>query len=114
MRQWFYGENGQQAGPIDESGLHALIASGQIGRAILLWREGLPRWLTLDQLRPDGGLDRSTSPQFVGHGMIHPPGRRLGGRGMAISGLVMGYISVAVCVGGIIQSGMGVFANAPH
>ncbi len=42
------------------------------------------------------------------------PGATIGGRGMAIAGLVMGYISVAVGLGGIILFAIGVFANALH
>lgn len=93
MAQWFYGENGQQLGPIDESGLHALIASGQIGPATLLWREGLPGWRSLDQLRADGGIYGSAAPQFIGHGMINPPTS-----GLAITSLVCGIVSLVTCL----------------
>ena len=93
MVQWFYGENGQQAGPIDESGLHALIASGQIGPATLLWREGLPGWRSLEQLRADGGIYLSTAPQFAGYGMINPPTS-----GLAIASLVCGIVSLVTCM----------------
>ena len=94
MVQWFYGENGQQAGPIDESGLHTLIASGGIRPSTMLWREGLPGWRTLDQLRADGGIFfLSTTPQFTGYGMLNPPTS-----GLAIASLVCGIVSLVTCM----------------
>jgi len=45
---------------------------------------------------------------------IDAPGARIGGRGMAIAGLVMGYISVVMTFGGIILFAIGAFANAVH
>ena len=93
MTQWFYGENGQQTGPIEDSALHSLVASGQIGPATLLWREGMPRWLTLDQLRAEGGLYLTTSPQFVGHGMMAPATS-----GLAITSLVCGIVGLVTCL----------------
>lgn len=93
MQHWFYGENGQQTGPIDDSGLHALIASGQIGPATLLWREGMPGWLTLEQLRASGGINPYTPPQFAGYGMINAPTS-----GLAITSLVCGIVSLVTCM----------------
>lgn len=42
------------------------------------------------------------------------PGATIGGRGMAISGMVMGYISVVLGLGGIILFAIGIFANGLH
>ena len=93
MAQWFYGENGQQMGPVEDSGLHALVASGQIGPATVLWREGMPHWLTLDQLREEGGIYLTTSPQFASYGMINPPTS-----GLAITSLVCGIVGLVTCL----------------
>jgi hypothetical protein len=93
MAQWFYGENGQQTGPIEDAGLHSLVASGQIGPATLLWREGMSRWLTLDQLRAEGGIYLTTSPQFVGLGMLNPTTS-----GLAITSLVCGIVGLVTCL----------------
>jgi Domain of unknown function (DUF4190)/GYF domain 2 len=80
-------------GPIDDAGLNALVATGQIGPATLLWREGMPRWLTLDQLRADGGLYLATSPQFIGPGMMNPTTS-----GLAITSLVCGIVGLVTCL----------------
>ncbi|MES2923272.1 MAG: DUF4190 domain-containing protein [Verrucomicrobiota bacterium] len=93
MAQWFYGDNGQQMGPIDDAGLNTLVATGQIGPATLLWREGMPRWLTLDQLRAEGGIYLTTAPQFIGHGMMNPATS-----GLAIASLVCGIVSLVTCL----------------
>ena len=93
MAEWFYGENGQQLGPIEDSGLHTLIASGQIGAATLLWREGMPRWLTLDQLRAEGGIYLTTTPQVGIPGMMHPTTS-----GLAITSLVCGIVGLVTCM----------------
>jgi hypothetical protein len=93
MAQWYYGENGQQAGPIEDAGLHSLVASGQISPTTLLWREGMPRWLTLDQLRAEGGIYLTTYPQFVGPGMMNPTTS-----GLAITSLVCGLVGLVTCL----------------
>ncbi len=93
MAQWFYGENGQQAGPIEDAGLHALVAAGQIGPGTLLWREGMPRWLTLDQLRADGGIYLTTPPRLAGPGMMNPTTS-----GLAIASLVCGIVGLVTCM----------------
>lgn len=93
MAEWFYGESGQQSGPIDDSGLNALIASGRIGPAVLLWREGMPNWLTLDQLRANGAIYLTTPPQFYGHGMMPSTTSAL-----AITSLVLGIIGLVTCM----------------
>ena len=80
-------------GPIDDSGLHTLVATGQIGAGTLLWREGMPRWLTLDQLRADGGIYLTTTPQFGGPGMMHPTTS-----GLAITSLVCGIVGLVTCM----------------
>lgn len=93
MAQWFYGENGQQLGPIEDSELQTLVASGQIGPATLLWREGMPHWLTLDQLRADGGIYLTAHSQFTGPGMMHPTTS-----GLAITSLVCGIVGLVTCL----------------
>lgn len=41
---WYYVENGKQAGPVSDSDLEALRQSGRIQQNTLVWREGLPEW----------------------------------------------------------------------
>jgi GYF domain 2/Domain of unknown function (DUF4190) len=42
------------------------------------------------------------------------PGARIGGRGMAIAGLVTGYVSVILGLGGIVLFAIGALASASH
>ncbi|WP_050024364.1 RDD family protein [Verrucomicrobium sp. BvORR034] len=50
---WFYSENGQQKGPISDMELTTLVRGGTIPTNTLVWREGLPDWQPLSQVRPD-------------------------------------------------------------
>lgn len=50
---WFYVENSQQRGPVQEEELAALVQNGVVKVETLLWREGLPDWQPLSRLRPD-------------------------------------------------------------
>src|SRR6185436_17758436 len=51
---WYYAVSGQQQGPISETELEALITSGSITAATLVWREGLSEWQPLAKVR--GGM----------------------------------------------------------
>jgi hypothetical protein len=39
--KWYYVEAGQQAGPVDDELLAALVTSGKIQPDTLIWREGI-------------------------------------------------------------------------
>jgi uncharacterized RDD family membrane protein YckC len=41
---WYYVDAGQQAGPVDDAGLEALVRSGKVQPETLVWREGLANW----------------------------------------------------------------------
>lgn len=43
--QWFYSKNGTQLGPVEESELRAKLASGEVAKVDLVWREGMTDWL---------------------------------------------------------------------
>ena len=49
---WYYVENGAQAGPISETDLEALKQSGRIQHDTLVWREGLSEWQPYHQAVP--------------------------------------------------------------
>ncbi|HEV7401379.1 MAG TPA: GYF domain-containing protein, partial [Chthoniobacteraceae bacterium] len=57
---WFYEYNGEQKGPVSESELDGLIAQGIVLPTTLVWRDGLPNWTPLAQVRataaPVGGF----------------------------------------------------------
>ena len=56
---WYYADNGQQAGPVDETQFQALIQSGRITPETLVWREGMANWLPLREVNPPGALASS-------------------------------------------------------
>jgi len=55
MVEWFYGKEGRQYGPIDETTLRARIADGTVGLNDLIWSEGMTVWTPLSQLPQFGG-----------------------------------------------------------
>ncbi|WP_038163565.1 RDD family protein [Verrucomicrobium sp. BvORR106] len=63
---WFYSENGQQKGPISDMELTTLVRGGTIPVNTLVWREGLPDWQPLSQVRPDLTQVSATTPTLGG------------------------------------------------
>jgi uncharacterized RDD family membrane protein YckC len=66
---WYYHEQGQQAGPVDEAQLEQLRASGRIQDDTLVWREGMANWQPYREVKgvpaaapAAPGLRLSTSP----------------------------------------------------
>ena len=49
---WYYEKAGQRQGPVPESELDRLLASGEISAATLVWSEGMANWTPLGQVRP--------------------------------------------------------------
>lgn len=49
--QWYYAREGQQLGPVSAAEFDALVRSGQIDDATLVWREGLTQWQPYSSLR---------------------------------------------------------------
>lgn len=50
--KWYYVENGQQAGPVEESQLQELIQSGKLRGDTLVWYEGLAAWQPFSAVCP--------------------------------------------------------------
>lgn len=120
MAEWFYGKEGQQYGPIDETTLRARIVSGEIGPRDLIWTEGMPSWQPLQELSQfappleepvasfagssqDGGIPplppsspSPYAPPAAGlEGASYRPGPALPAtNGLAIASLVCGILSV--------------------
>lgn len=42
--KWFYADQGQQKGPIEESALNDLVLAGVVRDDTLVWNEGMPAW----------------------------------------------------------------------
>lgn len=51
---WYYVEQGQQAGPVDDAQLEQLRASGRIQPETLVWNESLPNWQPYSQVKSEG------------------------------------------------------------
>ncbi len=49
---WYYIENGQQAGPVQDAQLQALVQQGRIQADTLIWREGMANWEAAQQTVP--------------------------------------------------------------
>lgn len=49
--QWYYAEQGQQRGPVDDDALAALVTSGAVGDGTLVWREGMTNWQSYGSVR---------------------------------------------------------------
>lgn len=102
MAQWYYGDNGQQTGPVDEDTVRSAIAAGQLTPQTLVWREGMPNWLPLQQV-PEltGGTmlpAYSQNPYGAPYaqpyqGYVAPPGNS----GLAIASMVCGIVGVIMC-----------------
>jgi hypothetical protein len=154
MGNWYFGENGQQVGPVDEGSIRQAIQQGRVNLQTLVWREGMPDWLPLAQVEELSGqpvapavyptspyaTPSASYPGYVqsfaptsgnaiasmvcgiiglitcfiflgipavicGHlalKQINNSALPMGGRGMAICGLVMGYIQIISCLVGIV------------
>ncbi|HTL17468.1 MAG TPA: RDD family protein [Patescibacteria group bacterium] len=68
---WYYAENGQQSGPVDDAQLEQLVGSGRIRSDTLVWREGMANWQPYAQVTGTAG-SASEPPVMVAEGA--PPG----------------------------------------
>ena len=57
--KWFYADQGQQKGPIEESALDDLVLAGVVRDDTLVWNEGMPAWQTHGSMR--GAAPTSTA-----------------------------------------------------
>jgi hypothetical protein len=135
MNQWYYGEHGQQFGPVSDPEMRTMIAAGRISAQTVVWRDGMPAWRPLAEvaelspgayvgampmmppvITPSTSLASASLvfgifgfllaclwlgyllgiPAVIcGHmalAQIRKDPLRVGGRGMAVAGLVLGYL----------------------
>src|ERR1051325_782664 len=65
---WYYVEQGQQAGPVDDAQLEQLRSGGRIQDDTLIWSEGMANWQAYREIKggapapTSGGLRLSSSP----------------------------------------------------
>jgi len=63
---WHYANrSGQQQGPIDASSLRAAFARGELDAGSLVWRDGLPQWVTLSDVAAELGINLGVMPPPV-------------------------------------------------
>ena len=65
--QWFYAEQGQQKGPIEEEALVGLVNAGVVRDDTLVWHEGLPNWQTYGAVRGMRMAAAAPAPGVQGH-----------------------------------------------
>jgi uncharacterized RDD family membrane protein YckC len=53
---WYYAENEQQVGPVDDAAWENLIREGRIKPDTLVWREGMPVWIKYSEASQGAGL----------------------------------------------------------
>lgn len=49
---WYYSRAGQSKGPVEDPEFDRLVATGEIAPLDLVWRDGMPGWLPLAEVRP--------------------------------------------------------------
>lgn len=100
MVEWYYGENGQEHGPVCQAELDELIASQRVTPATLVWREGMHSWLPLSSA---GGHQLVT---LAGQATVHGSGTlpvypryeiNAPSSGLAVASLVCGIVGLATC-----------------
>jgi len=67
---WYYSENNQRQGPVDESAFQALVAQGKITPTTLVWREGMPNWSAYSEV---GGVATAPPPMAAAGAALAGP-----------------------------------------
>lgn len=49
---WYWVENNERRGPVNDDALESLVSSGRVGPDTLVWREGFAAWTPWRQARP--------------------------------------------------------------
>ncbi|EDY20063.1 hypothetical protein CfE428DRAFT_2652 [Chthoniobacter flavus Ellin428] len=62
---WYYALGDQRQGPVSDSELDALIASGKINENTLIWKEGMANWQPLKDARPSGPGGEAVPPGWI-------------------------------------------------
>ncbi|MEQ1945627.1 MAG: RDD family protein [Bryobacteraceae bacterium] len=60
--QWYYAENGQQRGPVDDDALATLVNSGAVRDDTLVWHEGMQNWQSYGSARGAAAPPGVTAP----------------------------------------------------
>jgi hypothetical protein len=60
--QWYYADQGERKGPIEETALDDLVLAGVVHDDTLVWREGLADWQTHRSVRGSASAPAVPSP----------------------------------------------------
>jgi len=63
---WFYEENGERRGNLDDAQMIELIRAGQLDRRTPVWKTGYSDWLLLDETELRAHLDALSPPPLSG------------------------------------------------
>jgi hypothetical protein len=63
--KWYYVENGQQTGPVEEAELPGLIQSGRLNSNTLVWHEGMAAWQPFSAVAPPGLATPAAPPTMA-------------------------------------------------
>lgn len=93
QKRWYFAEFGQQIGPVDDVEFSQLMLSQRVGPMTMIWRDGMPNWMTLTQVRNAGvyGLPNSYTLGGGAYTMAPPTS------GLAITSLVCGILGLIAC-----------------
>lgn len=65
-KSWFYEKNGSRIGAISETELIQLIKEGTISWGTMVWRQGLPEWLKIENTELRNALEKTAPPPLSG------------------------------------------------
>jgi len=76
---WYYAENNERLGPVDDAEFSRLVAAGRIQPPTLVWREGFANWVPLSEsgFTVPTGAQPAPGPGGVEMGMCSESGRIL-------------------------------------
>jgi len=99
--EWFYVEDGRQAGPVPFDELRARAVRGDLERPHLVWSEGMPEWQAAETVPGlfDGVEEPPTAGPPTWRPGVAPPRHRstAGPPGIVIWGFVLSIIGVVFC-----------------
>jgi hypothetical protein len=70
--QWYYSKNSTQLGPISDAEIRGKLASGEIGAADMVWKEGMSDWLPVSRVPELSAIIPSQQPPVMGQQPVYP------------------------------------------
>lgn len=98
--EWYYSNNGQEAGPVSQDQLAELFRNGTVKPFDPVWTESMTEWVPIGKVEAFA----FSAPATVGPGSFSPqfgvPPKKT--NGLAIASLVLGILSMLICGVGMI------------